>query len=143
MIYWDSSALVKQFVTESGTEEVLALRREDPPHATAIVTYVETFLALRRRVRERALSEARYRVAIDQFLRDWPALVRARLDEDLIAEAAKLIERHPLRTLDAIHLASALKLQHLLGEAFLLVSADNQLLHAATAERLAVRHIQL
>ncbi len=141
MIYWDTSALVKQFVGEAGSEQALALRAEDTPHATALITYPETFSALRRRVRERFLSEARYREVIDHFLRDWPAFVRVRLDEDVMEQAGNLIERHPLRAIDAIHLASALHLQQLVGEPSLVVSADQQLLEAATAEHLTVRRL--
>ena len=143
MIYWDTSALVKQFLAEVGTEQVLALRTQDLPHATSMITYSDTFSALRRRVRERFLPAARYRTAIDLFKRDWPAFVRVQLDEEIIMLSAKLIERHPLRTLDAIHLASVLQLQQLVGEASLFVSSDSQLLQAATAENLTVRHIAL
>ena len=143
MIYWDTSALVKQFLAEVGTEEVLALRTQDLPHATSMITYSETFSALRRRVRERFLPAAHYCAAIDLFKRDWPAFVRVQLDEEIIMLSAKLIERHPLRTLDAIHLASVLQLQQLVGEPSLFVSSDSQLLQAATAENVTVRHIAL
>ena len=143
MIYWDTSALVKQFLAEVGTAEVLGLRTQDLPHATSMITYSETFSALRRRARERFLSAARYRTAIDLFKRDWPAFVRVQLDEEIIMLSAKLIERHPLRTLDAIHLASVLQLQQLVGEPSLFVSSDSQLLQAATAENVTVRHIAL
>ena len=143
MIFWDTSALVKEFLAEAGTEEVLALRIQDLPHATSMITYSETFSALRRRVRERFLSAARYRTAIDLFKRDWPGFVRVQLEEEVIMLSAKLIKRHPLRTLDAIHLASVLQLQQLIGEASLFVSSDSQLLQAAKAENLNVRHIAL
>jgi len=107
VIYWETSALVKQSLAEVGTEQVLALRTKDLPHATSMITYSETFSALRRRVGERFLPAARYRTAIDLFKRDWPAFVRVQLDKEIIMLSAKLIERHPLRTLDAIHLASS------------------------------------
>jgi predicted nucleic acid-binding protein len=143
VIYWDTSALVKQYLAEVGSEEVLALRTQDLPHATSMITYSETFSALRRRVRERFLPATRYRTAIDLFKRDWSAFVRVQLDEEIIMLSAKLIERHPLRTLDSLHLASVLQLQQLVGEPSLFVSSDSQLLQAATAENLNVRHIAL
>jgi predicted nucleic acid-binding protein len=143
VIYWDTSALVKQYLAEVGTEQVLALRTQDLPHATSMITYSEIFSALRRRVRERFLPATRYRKAIDLFKRDWQAFVRVQLDEEIIMLSAKLIERHPLKTLDAIHLTSVLQLQQLVGEPSLLVSSDNQLLQSATAENVTVRHIAL
>jgi hypothetical protein len=48
-----------------------------------------------------------------------------------------------LRTLDAIHLASALELQDHLEEPSVLISADIQLLKAAAAERLDTKRVQL
>ena len=140
---WDASALVKQFLAEVGGEEVLSLRNPDLPHGSSMITHTETFSALRRRVRERFLPAAHYRAAIDLFNRDWAAFVRVQLDEEIIMLSAKLIERHPLRTLDAIHLASVLQLQQLVGEPSLFVSSDSQLLQAATAENVTVRHIAL
>lgn len=141
MIYWDTSALVKQFVTGVGTDQVLALRTEDCPHATAVITYPETFSALRRRTREGFLSTARYRSAKELFLHQWPVFVRIQLDEDIISLAVRLIEQHPLKTLDALHLASACRLQALVDEPCAVVSADIQLIQAAKAEHLAVRPI--
>ena len=143
MLYWDTSALVKQYLTEPGTPQALTLRAQpEVLHATAIIAYTELFSALRRRVREGVLSEARYRRAIGRFCHDWVAYVRIRLDEEIMGQAAMLIERYPLRTLDAIHLAAALKIQDQMGEPSVMVSADEQLLRAATAEQLAIRRIQ-
>lgn len=60
MYYWDTSALVQQFIQEVGTGETLALRADAPPHATATIAYTETFSAFRRRAREAALKEPQY-----------------------------------------------------------------------------------
>ncbi len=51
--------------------------------------------------------------------------------------------RYPLRTLDAIHLASAIELQSHLEEPSVLISADTQLLKAAAAERLEIKRLPL
>ncbi len=48
-----------------------------------------------------------------------------------------LVAHHSLRTLDAIQRSSALEAQLLLSSPFIFVSADNNLLAAATAEGLA------
>jgi len=71
------------------------------------------------------------------------AYVRILLDDEVLERTRSLIERHPLRTLDALHLASALQLQDQLGEPCAMISADSQLLAAAAAEHLPVRRIQL
>lgn len=143
MYYWDTSALVKQFIQEAGTDEALALRADAPPHATATITYTETFSAIRRRVREAALKEPQYHEVVRRFLQEWSTYVRINLDERILGRSRTLLERYPLRTLDAIHLASALELQELLNEPSVLISADTQLLRAAMAEPLETKRIPL
>jgi predicted nucleic acid-binding protein len=143
MYYWDTSALVKQFIEEVGTEEVLVLRADTPPHATATIAYTETFSAFRRRVRETVLKESQYHEVVRRFLQEWPAYVRINLDESILVRSRALLERHPLRTLDAIHLASAIQLQNHLDEPSVLISADSQLLKAGRAEHLETKRIPL
>jgi predicted nucleic acid-binding protein len=141
MFYWDTSALVKQFIEEAGTKDVNALRSESPPHATATIAYAETFSALRRRVREASLKEPQYQEVVRRFLHEWPSYVRVTLDESVLGRSRSLLERYPLRTLDAIHLASAIELQDHLDESSILISADTQLLRAAAAEHLGTRRL--
>ncbi len=143
MYYWDTSAFVKQFIEEVGTGEALVLRAEALPHATATITYTETFSALRRRVRETALKEHHYHEVVRRFLQEWPAYVRINLDDSVLVRSRALLERHPLRTLDAIHLASAIELQNYLDEPSVLISADAQLLKAGRAEHLETKRIPL
>ncbi|MDH5640040.1 MAG: type II toxin-antitoxin system VapC family toxin [Nitrospira sp.] len=143
MYYWDTSALVKQFIREIGTDEALALRSDAPPHATATIAYTEAFSAFRRRVRESALKEPHYHEVVRRFLQEWPAYVRINLDESILERSRTLLERYPLRTLDSIHLASAIELQDQLNEPSVVISADVQLLRAAMAEGLKTKRISL
>jgi predicted nucleic acid-binding protein len=46
--------------------------------------------------------------ALAEFEWDWMTMARVEVDDDLVREAARLTARHDLRSLDAIHLASAL-----------------------------------
>ena len=134
---------MKQFIQEAGTDEALALRADAPPHATATIAYTETFSAFRRRVREAALKEPQYHEVVRRFLQEWSTYVRINLDERILGRSRTLLERYPLRTLDAIHLASALELQEQLNEPSVLISADTQLLRAAMAEPLETKRILL
>jgi hypothetical protein len=60
----------------------------------------------------------------------------------LIMQACALVQVHPLRAYDAIHLAGALAIQRILQQqelpAALFVAADDVLLAAATAEGFVV-----
>lgn len=113
------------------------------PHATATIIYTETFSAFRRRVRDTSLKEPQYHEVVRRFLLEWPTYVRITLDDSILVRSRSLLERHPLRTLDAIHLASALELQRYLDEPSVLISADLQLLKACRAENLETKRIPL
>lgn len=136
MNYLDTSALIKRFVVEAGSEAVQALVARGEPSATAKIAYAEAYAALTRRYREGDLSTRAYARVCRQFERDWQGYLRVELHDEILLSARKLIRRHPLRGFDAIHLASALALKDSLGEEVMFVAADEQLLKAARAERL-------
>lgn len=136
MNYFDTSALVKRFVDEPGSAVVDALITEGPT-ATATVAFAEVHAGLARKRRARELTETAYRSACRQFETEWPAYVRVALRDDVLLLARDLIQRHPLRGFDAIHLASALTLKAALAEDVTFVASDERLLTAAEAEHLS------
>lgn len=138
MRYLDASALVKRYVRESGSSVVDSLFVGATPIATSRVAHTEVFSALARRCREGDLSERRYSVAARQFDTEWNALVRVDVTEDLLVDARRLLERHPLRGFDAIHVASAISLRKELDIEVTLAAADRRQLDAAVAEGLEV-----
>ena len=141
MNYLDTSAFVKRFVAEPGSDIVQRLVGTEGPVATATIAYAEVYSGLTRRRREGGLSVNGYGVAC-RFEDDWKAVVRVELKDEVLALARDLIRRHPLRGFDAIHLASALRLQSDLGLALTFAAADGKLLKAAAAERLAVINVE-
>jgi len=94
-------------------------------------SYAEVYAGLARKRRDGHLSERRYALACRQFERDWKAYVRVDLWDEILLLARDLIQRHPLRASDAIHLASALSLRGALGEDITFAAADERLLRAA------------
>ena len=138
MNYLDTSALVKRFVEEKGSERVAAIVLRGGPVATAKIAYAEVFAAFARRHREGAISQGRYARVRRNFAREWGAYVRIDLHHDVLTRARDLIRRHPLRAYDAVHLATALDLQAALGESVVFVAADGSLLQAAEHERLDI-----
>jgi len=75
---------------------------------TSDLSYVEVCSALVRRQREGRDSAAESAATLDRFREDWPSFHRMVLDSEAGAEQ---VLRHPLRALDAIHLAAALSLR--------------------------------
>ena len=136
MNYLDTSALVKRFIAENGSEIVGQMLSGGEPPATSKIAYAEVYAALGRRHREGALSSRRYAQACKSFEADWKAYVRVDLRDEVLQLARDLIKRRPLRGFDAIHLASALVLGRELGEPMMFVAADARVLAAAEAENL-------
>lgn len=136
--FFDSSALVKQYVDEPGSEWVRRVLAQFPPTAIAEITIVEV-VALARRWRMGEISADEYRFARHVFLEDirWVRVVSAR--RSTIERATDLIDHHPLRAYDALQLATALELAGTLeaeGFSLTFVSADARLCAAAEQEGL-------
>ena len=139
--YFDTSALIKRYVDEAGRRDVLRLlRRRDV--VTSAILPIELRSALRRRVSEGTLDGERApeilkRVTIE---RDFWALIE--VSRDVLVAAETLVATHPLRALDAIHVASAqLFAGRLAAPKLLFVSADARQASAAAALGMATTHI--
>jgi uncharacterized protein len=135
MHYFDASALVKRYVREKGSAKVQRLLGAEVA-ATSRLSAVEIASAVARRVREGNLSgEERDRIlaAVD---RDMTAVLVVEVTAAVLASAQRLLQRHPLRTGDAIQLASCLHLQEHFEDDVTFVGVDDRLLAAARAERL-------
>ncbi len=135
-LYADTSALVKLYVDELGSDAMLALVRDADTVASSVLVWPELLATLARRRREGLLDDAEHTALRAAFVRDHDALVTVRLDARVLEIVARLVTNHPLRSADAIHLASALFLAEE-GLPVRFVCADRTLLGAARAERLA------
>jgi len=132
--YWDSSALVSQFVVESGTVVIRRLVQENQTIATWAWTRAEIVSAIERRNRFGDFSPAQRRSILEWFVSsaaDWYEVsdffaVRAR--------AISLLSHHVLRAADAGQLAAALLMRERLGQSFEFVSLDKRLSKAAEIE---------
>jgi len=144
--YFDSSALVKRYAVENGTDWVISLcARDDIARAVSHIGLVEIAAALASKRRGGFLTQDDYDQLLAELVQD------AQSDYSLIAvnkvivdQAIELTRRHKLRGYDAVHLASALMLRsHLSAHNWpppIFVSADNDLLAAAVAEGLATEN---
>ena len=136
MRYFDASALVKRYVREKGSVRVRRLIASDTP-ATSRLSEVEVAAALERRSREGAFSPAERDRALAALTIDLQAIVVVELTPEISVRARTLLQRHLLRTGDAIQLASCLYLQEQLAEPMALVGFDDRLTAAARLEGLA------
>jgi uncharacterized protein len=133
--YYDTSALVKQYLQEAGSKLVLELLKSGEKVYTASLTYAEGHAAFSRRTREGRLTRQTARRLALRFDKDWESYDVVILGEDVLRLARQMLYRHPLRSADAIHLASALLLARTSPTArWSFVCADGRLCDAAKAE---------
>lgn len=111
-LYCDTSALAKWYIAEPRSEDVVALFRQEPAVTVSTLTALElrSLLARRRRAGEfSAEYEMRAFATFEQDLADGHVQMYP-LDDHAARVALHLIAQlpeHPLRTLDALHLALA------------------------------------
>lgn len=138
LCYLDSSAVLKRYVAEVGSGWVTTLIERDSV-AISVLTLAEVASGLARRRREGRLSIQQQQAGYREFLGDLPAYTVSALARVVVERAASLLLRGSaptrLRTLDALHLASAELVFSGARERGLdvgqFVSADRALLEAA------------
>ena len=108
ILYCDTSALIKRYVEENGTEYVDALWEDCWGVATSVVAFAEAMSAFGRKRREGLLSRKEHITTVKKLNDDYEHLSLVRLTNDLNSVMEELFNKHPLRGFDAIHLASAL-----------------------------------
>jgi hypothetical protein len=128
---------VKRYVRETGSRRLRHLVAGQPV-ATSRLSEVEVASGLARRARERALTKADRDRALAGLLADFDAFIVVELTPAVTTEARALLLRHPLRTGDAIQLASCRVLSDALRVTVPLVAFDDRLRSAAAAEGLPV-----
>ena len=133
----DTSSLAKRYLREIGSTWVRGWTKPGAGHVIVIsdLTTVEMFSLLQRHVAEKTLSAAHASRLGNGFLVDLEKhYLAVSLDAPVLATARTLVGKYPLRTLDAIQLACALRAVAMLAEGMTFVCADTRLLAAATGE---------
>ena len=136
MTYLDTSWLVKLYVDEPDAAAVRSLVAEGGPVLVSELSLVEFHAAVERRRREDLLTSASATGLTSRFRREWKDRYRVPVSRDVIERAKDLVSSHPLRSLDAVHLASALLAARDSPEPVRFGAADRRLVGAAKAEGL-------
>ena len=135
--YFDTSALVKLYLDEQGTDVVLSLADEQAGDRLAILdlALLECRSMVRRRMRARELSGDYAERLIEQVEEHGSStyLVQATTRE-IQYEARRLLDTRPLRTLDALQLAGCLAVRQADASPLTFVCADTRLCDAAIQE---------
>ncbi|HWG38469.1 MAG TPA: type II toxin-antitoxin system VapC family toxin [Terriglobales bacterium] len=105
-LFLDTSALIKLYITEPGTDMVQAQVAAAQELAVSLVTYAEGRAALAALWRAKRLDRARYQTARLAWEADWTGFFKVLVSEALCREAGDLAEKFRLRGYDSIQLAS-------------------------------------
>ena len=138
-VYLDTSALIKLYVEEEGTEQVVEATQDAADGRVIIVdlTPLEARSAIRRREREGDISAADADQVLRQIENDCSmTFLMQPSTSAVMEEAARLIDRHPLRAYDALQLAGCLVVRDGMPGPVTFVCADSRLCDAARQEGL-------
>jgi predicted nucleic acid-binding protein len=138
LIFLDASAAAKRYWHEQGSDRIKGFFHGPVPLCSVVLLGCELTSALNRRHREGDLTVAERHAARELVAQDLNRLRLVPVDEELIGASIRLLDAHPLKTLDSLYLAGALNVQRVWGTPVLFVSADRQLLRAAEIEGLEV-----
>ena len=138
--YCDSSALVKRYVREPGRQRLLGLLR-DRSCVSSALTPVELRSALRRRGQEGTFDVDRLPGLLDRLAVDRSHWTLVAVGPEVLTAAEALVATHPLRTLDAIHVASAQLFFARMPAPPLFLSADRRQTDVAGVVGLTARFI--
>ena len=140
----DTSALVKRYVVEPGTE-ALARRTFDRDDVTVFVsalTYAETYATFTRLARDGDLTAADLEATLAAFETDWRSFVVVEHGEAVRRHIPPLASRFALRGSDLVQLASAVHL-HARRALTLFVACDVRLANAAVGANLPLFNPEL
>lgn len=102
-VYIDSSALAKRYVTEIQSQITNSYLESVQAPITSVLTIVEV-----RRVIGRYVSSIEGVMAGTLLKRDLSSMVLVEVSPEIVENAAEIAARTQLRTLDSLHLASAM-----------------------------------
>jgi hypothetical protein len=134
--FYDSSVFAKLFVAETGAVEMTELYgRPADTHLISVLAPIEVRSAIRRREQMGDLSGQDASTALDDLMREAALIETIEVGPEVLLLASSLVDRHRLRALDSLQLASAL-ISNSIRPPTTFVSADERLLRAAKEEGL-------
>jgi len=135
--YFDTSALVKNYVREAGSARVRSLLATYEFLSSAI-TPIELQSAVQRRHQQREITQRNYDSIISRVTNDRSYWQLVEVIPQVLSKAEELVKTENVRTLDAIHIASAMIIQDSFALPLPFISADERQLATARNCKLTV-----
>lgn len=134
--YFDSSALLKRYVSEQGSDLMDGLFLEAETVAVGSIALPEVVSGLTRLRREGRLTSHQYALCKKAVLEEFEAFDVCPLSPEVLGTTVHILERCELRASDAIHVASAV---HMKADRF--VTGDLRQLSSANQFRLKTEKV--
>lgn len=141
VFFVDTSALAKRYISEVGSVWVRSWILPKVQHQVVVseTVLVEMASLLGRHARSGNLSMVASNRLQRTFKRHFQSqYIVIKLATPILREASTIVGKHGLRALDAIQLACAVRAQKQINTPIIFISADANLLIAATAEGFGV-----
>jgi len=135
-VFFDTSAFVKRYVSEAGTDAVLQWCDQATEILLSGITLPEVISTFCRLQREGNITDTQYRQLKSLLMADIEDVAICDLTPVVLAQAIWSLEKNVLRGMDAIHIGSAVALK-----ADVFISADKRQLEAATRSGLRVEAV--
>ena len=120
-VFFDTSAFVKRYVEEPGTEKVVEICDQAEQLVLCVICLPEMISTLNRLVREGKLPVPDYQKMRDLVLKEIEDAEICYLTPEVVTQTIRCLENNTLRAMDALHLGCALVV-----EPDLFVSSDQR-----------------
>jgi len=134
LLYLDTSALIKRYLNEPGSEAVRRLLQRHRTRGSVEIARIESHSAFAKAARMGVISLEEAVRLVRAFDQDWSKIYRLRIHEGIVELASRAAWDHGLRAYDAAHLGAALYWKEITDLPVLLATFDRDL-HAAARDR--------
>ncbi len=107
ILFCDTSALLKLFIDEPGSETMVKARSSMAGIAVCRITWAESMAAFAQRARFKGANQAGLSQARSMFEQSWPGFAIAEFSQPLVEKAGVYAEAFALRGYDSVQLAAA------------------------------------
>lgn len=135
-IFIDSSAFAKRYIQEAGTERVMSLCRDADEIFLSFLCFLEITSAFNRQIREGKIPKKHYLNLKSNLAADLEQATIFGFSPAVFQKTVYCLEQTPMKTLDAIQLATALE-----SGCDLFVTADERQSRNAKSFKLNVESI--
>jgi uncharacterized protein len=111
-LFFDTSALVKKYINEPGSDKVDELMENADQIYISVITEIEMLSTFKRLLVEKAITSNDYEILTNEFIFDYQYFNQITFDQDISNNAKKIIEKYQLKSLDSIQLGTAVYLEN-------------------------------